>query len=368
MRILHLFKVYLPESFTGVEQVIWHIAESTAPLGLHTDVLTLSPRPAASPIRVDSHEVHQAKQDLYLASTGLSLSLFGQFRQLAARADIVHYHFPWPMMDLVHLTAGLKKPSVVTYHSDIIKQRGLLTLYKPLMHQFLRSASRIVATSPNYAQSSPALARYTDKLSVIPIGIAEAPPIDSAQLDVLRHKVGDRFFLFVGAFRYYKGLSYLLQAARQTGLPVVVAGSGELDRSATESLPNVTFLGHVNDAQKSALLALCTAFVFPSHLRSEAFGVALLEAARAGKPMISCEIGTGTSYVNLDQVTGIVIPPANPHALASAMTTLWSNPDQASAMGQAARDRFQEHFRAEQMGAAYASLYQHVLEHGKGGM
>lgn len=357
MRVLHFFKTYLPDSFTGVERVIHAIAESTAPLGITSDVLSLSKEPSGTPIRIGAHYSHQAKQDLYVASTGLSRSVFPAFKRLAAEADIVHYHFPWPMMDLVHVLTPPGKPSVVTYHSDVVKQQGLLRLYRPLMDRFLRSVDAIVATSPNYMASSPVLAGYTDKLSLIPIGIDEGGPLDANNLLTLRARCGDRFFLFLGALRYYKGLPFLLEAARQTGLPVVIAGAGDTAAITALNLPNVHVLGEVTEREKQALLSLCTAFVFPSHLRSEAFGVALLEAARAGKPMISCEIGTGTSYVNLDGVTGLTIPPADPAALAQAMLTLATNPDLCRAMGQAARERYEKLFTAKEMGEAYTRLY-----------
>jgi rhamnosyl/mannosyltransferase len=354
MRVLHFFKTYLPDSFTGVERVIHAIAESTAPLGIQSDVLSLSRNPGPTPIAVGSHLSHQSRQDAYIASTGLSRSVFGDFRRLAAQADIVHYHFPWPMMDLVHLATQPRKPTLVTYHSDVVKQQGLLRLYRPVMHRFLRSIDAIVATSPNYAQSSTVLARYSSNLSVIPIGIGPSVNVDANSPLTHSPQMRSGFFLFLGAMRYYKGLPFLLEAARITGLPVVIAGSGE----AGETPPNVTVLGEVSEEEKQALLDTCTAFVFPSHLRSEAFGVALLEAARAGKPMISCEIGTGTSYVNLNGITGLTIPPANPTELAQAMQTLWQNPEQSQRFGQAARLRYETLFTAQKMGQAYAALYQ----------
>ena len=60
-----------------------------------------------------------------------------------------------------------------------------------------------------------------------------------------------------------------------------------------------------------ALLALSYAILFPSHLRSEAFGISLLEGAMFGKPLISSEIGTGTTYINIDGKTGVVVPPSD---------------------------------------------------------
>lgn len=362
MKVLHVFKTYLPDSFTGIERVIWEIAEGAARRGIESHVLSLSAKPHAHAIRIGHHTAHKAKLDLYLASTGLSLSLFGQFRRLAAEVDLIHYHFPWPMMDLLHALTRVGKPSVVTYHSDIVRQRLLSRLYSPLMHRFLGSVDRIVATSPNYAKSSRVLQRYRSKTTVIPIGISEPTEQPSqARTDQWREKVGSGFFLFVGALRYYKGLPFLLEAARTTELPVVIAGKGELEGEiARMGLPNVTMVGPVADIDKEALLSLCTAFVFPSHLRSEAFGVSLLEAARAGKAMISCEIGTGTSYVNVNGETGLTVPPADPGALASAMERIWGEAVLAQEMGAAARTRYENLLTADQMVESYVAIYRNL--------
>jgi len=322
-KVLHVFKTYLPEGFAGVERVIFEIAEGAARQGFASEVFTLSTAPSATPITVGNHRVHQASTTLDVASTPIALTAASRFRALTESADLIHYHFPWPMMDLWHLHAGGRaRPSVVTYHSDVVKQTALLKLYQPLMHRFLGSVDQIVATSPRYIETSPVLPRYRGKTSVIPLGI-NPDPVTNPEPALLAHwraRLPRRFFLFVGAARYYKGLPFLLAAARATGLPVVIAGT----YVETGDLPdNISVLGTVTDRDKAALLALAESFVFPSHLRSEAFGIALLEAAFTGKPLISCEIGTGTSYVNLDGETGLVIAPADPNALAAAMQTLW---------------------------------------------
>jgi rhamnosyl/mannosyltransferase len=97
-------------------------------------------------------------------------------------------------------------------------------------------------------------------------------------------------------------------------------------------------------------------------LRSEAFGISLLEGARYGKPMISSEIGTGTSFINIDHQTGIVVPPSSPKDLNAAMTYLWNNPDAAARMGLNAFDRYQKLFTADKMCQAYATLYQRLID------
>ncbi len=358
MRVLHVFKTYLPESFTGIERVIWEIAEGTHSFGISSEVLSLSADPQPRTVAVDHHLSTRARRHLDVASTGLSLSLLKLFRERIAQSDIVHYHFPWPMMDLLHGLAGTRRPSVVTYHSDVVRQRFLRPLYAPLMHTFLRSADRIVATSRNYLDSSSVLCRYASKTEVIPLGIAPRIHVPSDVIDHWRARVGSPFFLFVGELRYYKGLQFLLEAARLSRLPVVIVGAGEFAQEIAKSRPsNVMLAGRVSDADKEALLGLCRALVLPSHLRSEAFSVSLLEAARAGRPMISCEIGTGTSYVNIDKRTGFVVQPANAKALAAAMHTLASDSALADEMGRSANLRFQELFTADRMAAAYAALY-----------
>jgi rhamnosyl/mannosyltransferase len=95
-------------------------------------------------------------------------------------------------------------------------------------------------------------------------------------------------------------------------------------------------------------------------LRSEAFGMSLVEAAMHGKPMVSCEIGTGTTYINLDGVTGWSVPPEDAVAFRGAMQRLASDPEAAAAMGVAARARFEYMFTAGHMARAYEQAYRDV--------
>ncbi|SNB69550.1 MULTISPECIES: glycosyltransferase family 4 protein [unclassified Pseudomonas] len=368
IKVLHFFKTYYPDSMGGIEQVIFQIAEGTQAHGIEPEVLYLSSRGAARNEPVANHLTHRAKLDLHVASTGFSLSAFKDFAELARKADIVHFHFPWPYMDLVHFATRLNKPTVVSYHSDIVKQKWLLKLYQPLMNRFFSSVDRIVASSPNYAAHSPVLTQFKDKVSIIPYGLDRStyPKASAEKLAYWRQRLGERFFLFVGALRYYKGLDYLLEATRISGLPVVIMGGGFLEQQLRQQasdagLSQVQFLGGLPDEDKVALLELCYAFTFPSHLRSESFGISLLEAAMYGKPLISCEMGSGTTFINLADQTGLVVPPRDAPALAQAMQQLWDDPAQAQAMGAAAQQRFENVFTASAMANAYAELYRSLL-------
>ena len=367
MRILHFYKTYYPDSVGGVEQVIRQMCVGTGRLGIVNEVLTLTRRKGQADFMFEGHLVRPLPLDIEIASNGMSLAAFGALRRRAAACDVVHYHFPWPFSDLAHFVARTGKPCVVTYHSDIVRQQLLLRLYRPLMRRFLHSVDAIVATSPNYLASSPVLARYRGKTRVIAYGLDKSiyPAPQKERLDYWRARIGSRFFLFVGVLRYYKGLHILLDAVAGIDYPVVIVGAGPIEMELRAhadrlGLRHVLFMGALGEDDKVALLALCYALVFPSHLRSEAFGISLLEGAMYGKPMISSEIGTGTSYINVDGETGIVVPPGDARAFGAAMRHLWNNPQLARAMGQRAEDRYWKLFSAAQMADSYAALYREV--------
>lgn len=370
IRVLHVYKTYYPDTTGGVEMVLCQLMRALKPMGVENRLLVLSPM--ANPVCVEHPEaqVIRCRTSFEMASNPMSLSALGEFRRQLDWADIVHYQFPWPFGDLLHWLHGGRKPSVVSYQSDIVRQKNLMRLYRPLMRRFLASVDRVCATSPNYRATSAVLSQLVKRVDVIPNGMdaAMCPSATSEVLEQWKSRLGQEFFLFVGVLRYYKGLHTLVEASVGIDVPVVIAGSGpERDvleaQARKQGASRIHFLGHVSEQDKSALLQLAGAFVFPSHLRSEAFGMSLVEASMHSKPMISCEIGTGTSYVNLDQVTGLTVPPENPAALRAAMQQLLNDPVKARLMGLAARQRYEEHFTGQCMAASYLRMYQELLVH-----
>ena len=369
MKVLHFYKTYLPGSVGGVEQAINQIALSSTSFGIETEVLALSSTMVERTIKIDNHYVHRCCSNFEIASTPFSVSVFLRFKRLAKDADIIHYHFPYPFADLLHFVTRVNKPTVLTYHSDIVKQKHLLKLYQPLMNKFLGSVDHIVATSPNYLKSSKVLERFRDKVSVIPIGLDKStyPTVNKDRLEYWQKKFGDKFFLFVGVMRYYKGLHILIEAARNSDYPIVVVGAGPIEKELKDQVENlginnIHFIGFASDEDKVVLFTLSYAILFPSHLRSEAFGISLLEGAMYGKPLISSEIGTGTTYINIDGETGMVVPPSDPGALRKAMDYLWNNPVVAKKMGESAEERYWDLFTADKMAKSYVDLYQILLD------
>ena len=370
MNVLHVYRTFFPDTQGGLEEVIRQICRNTRSLGIHSRIFALSPDPQPQRLNVDGVEVVRVKQTFEIASCGFCFLGLAEFRRQVAWADVVHYHFPWPWGDVLHMLADQPQPTVVTYHSDIVRQQLLQFFYRPLMYRFLKAASRIVATSPNYLASSDVLSRFADRVEVIPIGIDQASYPGVAAADTLadtRAGYGAGFFLFVGVLRYYKGLHILLEAIRNANYKVVIVGSGPVETELRAQarrlrLDNVIFGGYVDDAEKMALFELSCAVVFPSYLRAEAFGVTLLEGAMCRKPLISAEVGSGTSHINIDGETGLVVPPGCPLALREAMDFIYYNPGRARQMGACARQRYEQLFTGRIMGERYAATYRQVVD------
>jgi glycosyltransferase involved in cell wall biosynthesis len=372
-KILHVYRTYFPDPQGGLQEAIRQIARATQAAGHEPRVFALSPKPW--PARLDCEGIVVTRARSWAAPASCDLGGLGAFRTFAMEArwaDVIHYHFPWPFADALDAVVGPDRAKVMTYHSDVVRQRILKTAYGPLMHRTLGAMDAIVATSPAYAGTSPVLAnsRFSARVRVIPLGIEERTypaNADTSIFSVLGLDPDAPYFLFVGVLRYYKGLRFLVEAARQVNAPIVIAGSGPealplQERAASLGLRNVIFAGQVSDAQKVALLERCRALVLPSHLRSEAFGMVLIEASMYRRSMISCEVGSGTSYANVDGETGFVLPPENPEALASAMNVLLEDDVLADKFGRAARRRYEALFSGPALGKAYTQLYQDVLK------
>ena len=370
LRVLHVYRTYYPDSQGGIEELIRQICLYTKSRGIENRLLSLSANASPLVLRRNEASVYRARRDVEVASCGMSLQAFTMHDRLARWADLIHYHFPWPFGDLLHLTSRVKRPTVLTYHSDIVRQRVLRLLYRPVMNRFLRNVDCIVGTSPNYFATSDVLRRFKDKVEIVPIGLNEHtyPKVSPEIRAQMRGKYGEGFFLFIGVLRYYKGLHILLDACANASFRAVIAGSGPTERELLDQarrlrLDNVSFAGHVSNEEKVALLSLCRGVVFPSYLRTEAFGVALLEGAMYGKALISTEAGSGTSHVNIGGETGLVVAPGSAPALRQAMDRIHQCPELADEMGGRARERFEQFFTGDLMGERYDAIY-HSLGHG----
>jgi glycosyltransferase involved in cell wall biosynthesis len=360
MKILHLYKDYYP-IVGGIENHIRILAEAQAAAGHEATVLVCSPGRRTEQQQMAGVSVIKAGRLATAASMPLSLSQ--PWLLSRARPDIVHVHSPYPLGEVANYVLGRGRRTVISHHSDVVRQRGWLRLYGPLLRRVLSRADAIITATPPYLESSPWLQPVRQKCVIVPYGIdtryfspTPKEPRAAPQL------------LFVGRLRYYKGLDTLLQAllgAPEAQLTVVGEGPMEAEwRHLSRSLGldgRVRFVGSPADDVLRDCYRQADLFVFPSNARSEAFGIALLEAMACGLPCITTELGTGTSWVVQDGVTGLVAPPRDPAALAEAIKKALADPARLQQMAAAALRRAREEFSQEKMAAAVVQLYHHLL-------
>ena len=367
-RVLHIYRTYFPDPPGGLQEAIRQIAFSSIPYGIENTVYALSLRP--DPMQISFPEAQVVRRKSWAAPASCDLggpAALSAFSTLAREADVVHYFFPWPFADVLRVLTHPDKPEVMTYISDVVRQKWLGKCYAPLMWKTLKAMKFIVANCPTYARTSTVLSHpaLRDKVRIIPLGIEESAYPKASDDSVFERFGIERdapYFLFLGVLRYYKGLDFLIRAAKEVNACIVIAGSGSeemhLKRLARElDARNIVFTGQVSNQEKVSLLRHCLALALPSHLRSEAYGMVLVEAAMFGRPMISCEIGTGTSFINAHEETGLVVEPENPAALARAMNAFLHESGLATRFGKAARQRYERIFSGAALGKAYAELY-----------
>jgi rhamnosyl/mannosyltransferase len=370
--VLSVYRTYFPDPPGGLQEAIRQISMTTSHLGVQNTIFTLSPKNQPRIIEMPEATVVRERSWLAPASCDIGgVSAFFSYLSLLKQTDVVHYFHPWPFADVLNTLKKADKPALLTYISDVVRQRVLGALYSPLMWQTLRQMNVIVANCPAYVETSPVLSHPSirDKVRVIPLGIDESsyPKAgDDSVFSRISVTATEPYFLFLGVLRYYKGIHTLISAAKSLNAKVVIAGSGpegeKLKRQAESlGLKNIFFAGQVTDKEKNSLIKNCLALVLPSHLRSEAYGMVLVEASMMNKPMISCEIGTGTSFVNQHEKTGLVLKPENVDEMNDAMRTILNNAALAKTFGDNARSRYELLFSGSALGKAYKSLYDDLI-------
>jgi glycosyltransferase involved in cell wall biosynthesis len=366
MKVLHVYKDCFPV-VGGIENHLLLLCRGLRERGIDAEILVTNTTPRTVIQEIEGVRVTKTARQVNLASSPLSLSL--PLHLAKSQPDLFHLHFPYPFGEMSYLLAGRSKPLVITYHSDVIRQKNLLKLYRPFLLKTLQRADRIIATSPVYAESSVYLRHFPEKLAQIPLGI-ELERFESAPADLvesIRARYPGPLLLFVGRLRYYKGLQHLLAAMPEIRAKLLVVGIGPVEadlKAQAGSLGlegKVFFLGEVGEEVLPAHYHAADLFVLPSCERSEAFGLVQLEAMAAEKPVISTELGTGTSYVNLDGETGLVVPPADSQALARAINTLLDDEARRRRMGARGHERARQEFSSQVMVGRVAELYGEVL-------
>jgi rhamnosyl/mannosyltransferase len=314
---------------------------------------------------VDGVKVTRVGKLFDLQSAPICPDLMRQIRR--ASADIIHIHWPNPSAVLAYLASGHRGRLVITYHSDVVRQRMLAAAFTPILRTALNRAAAIIVSSPNYIDGSYVLPEFRARCRVIPFGVSEEffADVDADEVRRIREEYGPAIVLAVGRMVYYKGFEHLVRAMAQVDAHLLLIGKGPmrqflvqlaLDLGISE---RITFLSGVDDIRPYYQAA--DLFALSSVMRSEAFGIVQLEAMACGKPIINTQLDSGVTFVSPHGVSGLTVPPADAIALGEGINELLAQPDRRAELGAGARKRVAQSFTVEKMVQSTFQLYQDVM-------
>lgn len=356
--------------FGGTEQALLHILA-----GLNrrhwNPVLFHHPEPGITPLLkgAESLNVKLRQVPRMLGKRSLVTRLPRLVREVRAeRAAVFHAHLNNPLAckDGLIAAALARVPAVIATAQLFVNLPLGRFIYAQqrmvaaIIDRYI-AVSREVGTQLGKTFRIPAA-----KISIVHNGIL-LPPYDNAPKTALRTSLtgskGQPIVLTVARLAEQKGHRYLLKAAVLVPEAIfVLAGDGP-ERASLEAQTRelglngrVLFLGYRHDV--SDLLASCDLFVLPSLF--EGLPLSILEAMAANKPVVASAVG-GNDEAIVHGETGLLVPPANPTALAAAIHTVLSNSDLARRLAATGKARVYEHFSAEAMVERTVHIYDQIL-------
>jgi glycosyltransferase involved in cell wall biosynthesis len=368
IKVLHVGKFYPPHP-GGMET---HLETLCRKLGKTMELRALVATEKRMPEDsiIDGVRVSRLPINFHIAGAPVCASMVRQIR--ASNADIVHVHVPNPAGVLAVMASGYKGKLITTWHSDVVRQRRLAQIFAPIQRRFLGKCSAIIASSPNYVESSPDLAGFRDRIRVIPFGINldQFREVDVDAVKAIRDRYPGPLLLGVGRLVYYKGFEYLIRAMSRIKATLLVIGEGPLRSSLEQEAraagvaDRVIFLGAVPAV--TPYYHACDAFVLSSVSRSEAFGIVQLEAMACGKPVVNTHLRSGVPFVSPDGVTGLTVVPRDSDEMARAINRLLDDHELRRKYGDSALHRVRTEFTADAMARRTLDLYQQVVNAGLG--
>lgn len=366
------FGRYADADFGGLERYVLELARVLRHDAHFTNIVAA--RGAAPDIEVVGDTVHARPLGSIAGVPVCPTMPFHALRlHLRKRFDIVHLQFPCdPAAHVATVTLPRSVKRVITWHSDIVRQKRLLSLYRPFLKHLLDGADAIIIPTPAHRSSSEHLSAIEDhgQFHVVPYGFDLSHYSRRPEAaDAIRKRHGGRFLIFaLGRHVYYKGYEYLIRALPLVPeAALVLGGRGPLTEELmelTRSLgvqERVEFTGRIPETELPAYYHACDVFCLPSVEQSEAFGIVQLEAMACAKPVVCCELNNGVTWVNRDGITGLVVPPADSAALAGALKRLAIEPGLARRLGEQGKQRAAREFTVEAVARGTLSVYRAVL-------
>lgn len=362
INVLHIGKFFPVRG--GVERVMFDIAIGLLDTDIECDILCVSNCESRYDIKKNKdysilqNHLILCKKNGELARTMLSIDMISKLKKICNRYDIIHIHHPDPMASLALFISGFKGKVVLHWHSDILKQKHLLKLYKPLQKWLINRADIILGTTPKYIEESPYLRSCQDKTDYLLIGADEVVFDKQKVEDIKNRYAGKKIVFSLGRLVEYKGFEYLIEAAKKIddNTILLIGGDGYLKDKLNELIEEnnlsdkVKMLGLLSDSDKLAYIGACDVFCISSILKTEAYAIVQVEAMSCGKPVISTDIpGSGVSWVNKHGVSGVVVKPNSSEEISNAISSLTKDVSLYTKLSNGAKKRFNDLFRKEDM-------------------
>ena len=378
MKIIQTNKAYYPK-VGGIETTITNLSEGLVKqYNVSVEVLTCNNQRSTEYVKkkLNGVEITYLPTFGFVASLPISFAYMNSLSKLSG--DIFHVHEPFPWADLSYLFSKKIRSNfrklVVSWHSDIVRQKWALSFYRPYIHKFLKLADKILVSNKNLIEFSEYLPEYKSKCEVIPLG-AKLDWVNNSsnrpdRVKKIKSEYASPLVLFVGRLVYYKGIQYLIDAINQVpDVSLVIIGSGPLKKELLNQIQNLNLekrihiLPEVDEETLHSFYEACDIFVLPSVEKSETYGIVQIEAMACGKPVICTELNTGTTFINQNGVTGLVVSPRNPVELSEAIRKLLADSSLRSKLGENARRRALNEFTAEKMVERTYKVYNDLLNH-----
>lgn len=226
------------------------------------------------------------------------------------------------------------------------------------IRRFFTTADRVAVLGQHWAQvAQDLLGVRPERLLVVQNGVPEPPAL-------AQPNHAEAHLVFAGELGERKGVDVLVNALQLLNTDTAnwratLAGGGDIERFRRQAddagiLDKLTFPGWLSEAEMGALMASADIFTLPS--REEAQPIAILEAIARGLPVVSTPVGSIPEQVK-DGVSGLLVPPAEPAALAAALRRLVRDPEDRKTMGAAARALFLSRYSIQECARSFLSVY-----------
>jgi glycosyltransferase involved in cell wall biosynthesis len=386
LRICHLAKYYAPAK-GGIETHVRTLAHSQVRMGAKVQVVCINHADSRGQdithktfgVSDSSDEqdgevlVHRVGKRATLARFDFCPGLKKVLRQFSNKADLFHLHVPNPTMLIALSTIRHQLPTVIGYHSDIVKQRFLAKGFQPFERRVFNRAARIFVASPYYHLGSPLLQQYPLKLETVPYGLEletyTSPLRQSREFtEQLRARLVGPIWLCVGRLVYYKGLQNAIEALRHVPGNLVIIGKGPLEWELKKQAricqveDRISWYYSMSDVELIGAYHAATALWLPSNARSEAFGIVQIEAMACGCPVINTEIPhSGAPWVSQHDVSGLTVSVDQPTELAAAARRLLEETGLRERLSAGALARSRSQFTNTEMARRIQAIYDKVL-------